>query len=211
MLRAASPQRRFFDVVSRLHPRGGAATGVAGDAAPGLAGLRVQGDGNVGLGSDFKVNGVRVNDLSSGNLDGFLPIVESKGFDGGDVDSGYAGLTAGRETNRRRRNGQVAAAKGIADLDTDAVGANGHVEGLSEGCVLEYTTAGLVCFVIKLTYFFFKLDKRTYKRRRRHVVLLNKLRHRRPSSDPFLTLSGLKDGENIPLLIQACRRGKSPA
>ena len=163
MLRAASPQRRFFDVVSRLHPRGGAATGVAGDAAPGLAGLRVQGDGNVGLGSDFKVNGVRVNDLSSGNLDGFLPVVESKGFDGGDVDSGYAGLTAGRETNRRRRNGQVAAAKGIADLDTDAVGANGHVEGLSEGCVLEYTTAGLVCFVVKLTNFFSSLIRQLTK------------------------------------------------
>jgi hypothetical protein len=70
-------------------------------------------------------------------------VVEGQGFEGGRVDACHAGLAAGGEGDGGGCDGEVAAAEGVADLEAEALGADGEVQRLPEGGVLEDAAASL--------------------------------------------------------------------
>ena len=137
-------QRGRAHAVPALHVRRRAAARVARDAAARLAGLRVEGDGDVGLRGRGEVDGVGVGDLAARDGDGGGAVVEGEGFEGGGVDAGHAGLVALRERDGGRGDGQVAGAEGVADLEAEALCAEGDVEGLAEGGVAEDAAAAVL-------------------------------------------------------------------
>ena len=92
-------ERRCADVVAGLHVRRRPAARVTHDAVAGLARLRVQRDGDVGLRVDFKVDWVCVGDLAARDGDGCGPVSEGQGLECGRVNAGYPGFAACWEGN----------------------------------------------------------------------------------------------------------------
>jgi hypothetical protein len=117
---------------------------VARDAAARLARLRVQGHGDVGLGGGGEVDGVGVGDLPARDGDGGGAVVEGQGLEGGGVDAGDAGFATLWQGDRGCCDGQVAGAEGVADLDAEALRAEGEVQGLPEGGVAEDAAAAVL-------------------------------------------------------------------
>lgn len=105
--------------------------------------LGVEGDGDVGLGADGKLDWVRVRYLAAGDDDGGGAVAEGEGFECCGVDAGYSGFVSGGEGDRGGGDGEVAAAEGVADLDAESLGADGEVEGLSDGGIAEDASVGL--------------------------------------------------------------------
>lgn len=131
VLGVGTRNRGRVDVVASLHVRRRPAPRVARDAVAGLTGLRVQGNGNVGLRVNFEVDGIRVNHLAARNGDGCCAVVESQGLDRCRVDASHTGLAARGEGNRGGCDGQVAAAEGIADLNSQTLSTDGQVQCLA--------------------------------------------------------------------------------
>ena len=91
--------------------------------------------------ADFEVDGVGVGHLAAWDGDIRGAVLEGEWLDRGGVDSGYAGFSAGGKGNGGCCDGEVAAAKGVADLDAETFGPDGEVEGLAEGGVFEDASA----------------------------------------------------------------------
>lgn len=146
MLGVGSSHGRLVDLIALLHPRRGPAPGMAGDLVRRLPRLRVHGHREHRLRLDLEVDGIRVDNLAARDGDRVLALEgeahQRLGVDAVDTDAGPRG-----HGDRRRRDGQVAAAKRVGELHPDSVGADGHVQRLPEGGIPEHGVAHILFYL----------------------------------------------------------------
>lgn len=132
------------DMIPLLHPGSSPAAGVAGDDLALLPVLEVQGHGDVGFWLDDEVDWVGVGDSTGGDGNaggaGEGETAETGGLDLADASGAVEG-----EGKGGRGDGEGSGTEDVGDLEADAGGADGDVEGLAEGRILELRSTGLVC------------------------------------------------------------------
>lgn len=136
MVGACAAQSRRVDLIPGLHPACCPAARMSRNAASGLPGLGIQGDGDVLLCLDREGDFIRNNNLPLRNrYRGFS--TKRNAHKRRRLNSSNASLSASRQTHTRSRNGQVAASKGIGNGNLDLLGVESHVHGLAERRIFE--------------------------------------------------------------------------
>jgi hypothetical protein len=92
----------------------------------------------------IEIQRVSIGHFPLRNRDTRRPGGECKGLQDGGDDGGDTCFVIPGDGKGGRGYGEVGAAKGVGDLDADAVGGEGHVEGLTEGGICEDCASGFL-------------------------------------------------------------------